>query len=85
MILLREYIRMLLSEGTSDEPDMTEYVDKLIDLILEALRSDLVKKEVESMAASEEWPAILDSEGKVFGDYENINNVRMILSVNDEG
>ena len=85
MNLLREYVRALLLEAVEEEPDMTQYVDKLIDLILEALRSDLVKKEVKDMGAGEEWPAILDSEGKVFGDYENINNVRMILSVNDEG
>jgi len=74
----------ILLESVEEEPDMTQYVDILLSIILGALRSDRVKEEVKSMNPDEEWPSILDSEGKIFGDYENINKVRMIISVNNK-
>jgi hypothetical protein len=74
---------MLLIEN-NNQPDMTQYVDILLAFILEALRSDRVKEVVKSMTPDEEWPSILDSEGKIFGDYENLSKVRMIISVNNQ-
>ena len=85
MKLLREYIRGLLVESVEDEPDMTQYVDKLLEIILDLLRRDRVKEEVKSMSTTDEWPVTLDSEGKLFGDYENISEVKLLITVNDDG
>ena len=85
MNLLREYIRTLLLEAVEEEPDMTQYVDTLLEIILDVLRNDLIKKELKSMSAEQEWPATLDKEGKLFGDYENINETKLLITVNDEG
>jgi len=85
MNLLREYIRALLLETVEEEPDMTQYVDTLLEIILDVLRNDLIKKELKSMSVEQEWPATLDKEGKLFGDYENINETKLLITVNDEG
>ena len=80
--ILREYIREVLVEQIESEPDLSGYVDRLWDVIIDVLNTDYVKSSVKNIPIDQEL-AIEGVEAEIFSDYENINRVNVYIAVNE--
>ena len=83
MNLLREYIREIIVEGKTEEPDMTQYVDDLEDLIFNFLFTQSTFNELQSLEPNVEISTVLPTD--IFDDFENVNEVHIGVLVTDDG
>jgi len=78
---IRQYVREMLLENKSGEPDMTKYVDDLEDEIFMFLFQKNTFDHLQSQAANSESTVILNT--SLFNEYDNIDEVHLGISVND--
>lgn len=79
--MIRHYVREVLLESKSGEPDMTKYVDDLEDEIFTLLFQKSTFDHLQSQAANSNSTAILNT--SLFDEYDNIDKVHLEMSVND--
>ena len=83
MSLLREYIRALLREGKSDEPDMTQYVDDLEEAIFSFLFTRSTFDELQKLSPGVEATLVLPT--SIFDEFKNINEVHLCVLLTHDG
>jgi len=83
MNLLREYIRILLTESTKD-PDLGMFSNEISNKIMSVLGDSSVIDRLKEQSAESEVTTIIDT-GALFTNYDTINDVHLGIAVNDQG
>tara|TARA_B100000700_G_scaffold291029_2_gene349704 strand:- start:13404 stop:14786 length:1383 start_codon:yes stop_codon:yes gene_type:complete len=81
--IIREYVRGLLIEAASGDPDMTQYVDDLEDAIFSFLFTRSTFDELQKLSAGVEATLVLPT--SIFDEFKNINEVHLGIAVTDDG